>query len=221
MFKNVLIAEDHQSANISVRKILEDMEILNKEYAYHCDIALTKIRIKLRSGEPFELLITDLFFDDDGQHQEISGGEALIAAARELQPDLKVLVFSAENKPMAIEGLISKLNINGYVGKGRNDAEELKVAIDKIYKNQQHFPAHVRQGIKQKNTHEFSDTDIAIVRQLANGMRQKDIPTYLEKNNIKPFSLSSLEKRLNHIRSVLAFSNNEQLIVFCKDMGII
>jgi two-component system capsular synthesis response regulator RcsB len=43
----------------------------------------------------------------------------------------------------------------------------------------------------------------------------------LQENQIKPSGLSSLEKRLNHIREVLNFSNNEQLIAYCKDMGIV
>jgi len=220
MFKNVLIAEDHQSANISVRKILGDLNI-PADYAYHCDTALTKIRIRLRQDEPFDLLITDLFFDDDGQPQELSGGAALISAARQLQPGLKVLVFSSENKATVIEDLFGTLQIDGFVGKGRNDAEELRSAIDKIAKGQRHLPLRFRSAIKQKNAYEFSDLDIAIITQLAEGMLQKNIPAYLEQNNIGPFRLSSIEKRLKRIRDVLAFSKNEQLVAFCKDMGII
>jgi len=77
------------------------------------------------------------------------------------------------------------------------------------------------QLIKKKNTYEFTDFDITIVTLLAKGMRQKNIPAYLRQNKIRPSGLSSVEKHLNSMKEALNFSNNEQLIAFCKDMGII
>jgi hypothetical protein len=52
-------------------------------------------------------------------------------------------------------------------------------------------------------------------------MPQKDIPDYLQQHQIKPAGLSSIEKKLNHIREALNFTKNEQLVAFCKDKGII
>lgn len=221
MFENVLIAEDHESANISVRKTLEDLGVMNPQYAYYCDDALTRIRNGIRDGQPYELLITDLFFEEDDRPQQLADGAALIAAARQLQPGLKVLVFSAEHRAAVIEGLFSELGINGYVRKARRDAQELKAAIQDINKNKIHYPVHLRQTGEQKNAYEFTDFDITIIKLLAQGMLQKDIPVYLAKNEIRPSSLSSLEKRLNLIKEAYQFSTNEQLVAFCKDMGII
>lgn len=221
MFEKVLIAEDHESANISVRKTLEDFGITQYDYAYYCDDALNRIRNGLGDNSPYELLITDLFFEKDDREQQLTSGAALIAAARQLQPGLKILVFSAEHKEVVIKRLFDELGINGYVRKARRDAQELRSAIEAIYKNKQHYPIHLRQVIRQKNAHDFSEFDITIIRLLAQGMLQKDIPTYLTNNEIKPASLSSLEKRLNLIKEAFEFSNNEQLVAFCKDMGII
>jgi len=221
MFENVLIAEDHESASISVRKTLEDLDIRHCDYIYYCDDALSRIRNGLKAQRPFDLLITDLSFEEDDRKQQLTDGAALIAAARQLQPGLKVLVFSAEHRAAVIEGLFSGLDINGYVRKARRDAQELKSAIEAIYKNKKHYPVHLRQTIQQKNAYEFTDFDITIITLLSNGMHQKDIPAYLAKNEIKPSSLSSLEKRLNLIKEAYEFSKNEQLVAFCKDMGII
>jgi two-component system capsular synthesis response regulator RcsB len=52
-------------------------------------------------------------------------------------------------------------------------------------------------------------------------MLQKEIPAYLQENNIRPSGLSSIEKRLNLMKEVLDFSKNEQLVAYCKDFGII
>ena len=221
MFKSVLIAEDHESASISVRKTLAYLGVGHTDYVYYCDQALQRIRKNAQSHQPIEFLITDLYFEEDHNQQDISGGVQLIKTAKQAQPNLKVLVFSAEPKAAVIDMLFNELGINGYVRKARHDAQELKLAIDNIFRNKQHFPAHLRQTVKQKNAYQFSNFDITIISLLSNGMLQKDIPEYLQKNNIKPSGLSSLEKRLNHIKETLEFSKNEQLVAFCKDMGII
>ena len=49
----------------------------------------------------------------------------------------------------------------------------------------------------------------------------KDIPTYLKDNDIKPASLSSVEKRLTILKESLQLINNHQLISFFKDLGSI
>jgi two-component system capsular synthesis response regulator RcsB len=221
MFKKVLIAEDHESTNISVRKTLADLGIKNADYAYYCDDALVRIKKAVQNSKPYDLLITDLSFEEDHNIQQISGGAALIKAAKQLQPTLKSLVFSAENKPAFIESLFKDLKIDGYVRKARHDAQELKAAIIDISEDKKYVSVSLRQVLKEKNAHEFTNLDVNIISLLAQGVHQKNIPTYLQEKNIKPSGLSSIEKRLGLMKDVLGFSKNEQLIVFCKDMGII
>ncbi|HWK03617.1 MAG TPA: response regulator [Puia sp.] len=221
MIKKVLIAEDHESSNISVQKTLEEMGIDDPDYVYYCDDALVKIQKASEGGEPYDLLITDLYFDADHRTPKIAGGAALINVVRDVQPELRVLVFSAEGKIGVIETLYTMGNIDGYVRKGRNDAKELKVAIGKIAANERHFPQFYIQATRQENVHDFTAYDIKIISLMAAGMKQKDIPAYLKQHQFKPPGQSSMEKRLNHIREALSFSNNQQLVAYCKVMGIL
>jgi two-component system capsular synthesis response regulator RcsB len=221
MIKKVLIAEDHESVNISVQKTMEEFGIAETDYVYYCDDALTKIKRGLQIIQPYDLLITDLYFEEDSRVQKISGGIDLIPAVRAIQPDLKILVFSAENKPSAIEPLFEQLDIDGYVRKARNDSKELMLALETLNNNQRYFPRHLTQLIGHKNTYDFTEYDITIITLLAQGMRQNQIPAYLQENRIRPSGLSSIEKRLNTIKEALDFSKNEQLVAFCKDMGLI
>lgn len=221
MFKKVLIAEDHESANISVQKTLSDLGITHADYVYYCDHALTWIQKAIKNDDPYDLLITDLSFEEDQNQQKISGGTELIKAVKSVQPNLKVLVFSAENKPAVVDTLFKDLDINGYVRKARNDAQDLKRAIDSIYKGNRYVSIDLKQSIKEKNSYELTGFDITIVSLLARGMLQKDIPLYLQQHNIRPSGLSSVEKRFNLMKEVLGFSNNEQLIAYCKDMRFI
>lgn len=221
MFKRILIAEDHESANISVQKTLLDLGLSHADYVYYCDDALMRIRKGLKENQPYDLLITDLSFEEDHREQQISDGNQLILKAKAEQPSLKIIVFSGEDKAAIIDSLFKDYGINGYVRKARNDAKELKVAIENIYKNKIHLSPELRQTVKESNSHEFTQFDIHIISLLTNGIPQKDIPNHLTKNNIKPSSLSSVEKRLNLMKETLGFSKNEQLIAFCKDLGII
>jgi DNA-binding NarL/FixJ family response regulator len=221
MIKKVLIVEDHESSNISIQKTLEDLGIRDPAYVYYCDDALVRIKKGMEMGDPYDLLITDLYFDADHRSQVLGGGAALIDAVRAVQPELRVLVFSAETKVGVVEALYDLRNVDGYVRKGRNDAKELKAAVARISGNERYFPQWYLQATRQENVHDFTPYDITIISLMAQGMKQKDIPDYLEQNKIRPAGLSSIEKRLNEIRQALKFSNNQQLVAYCKDMGIV
>lgn len=221
MINKVLIAEDHESANISVQKTLEELKIAHTDYVYYCDDALIKIQKAKQTEDSYDLLITDLYFEKDHREQHLSNGTALIEAVRNVQPELKILVFSAESKPAIIDDLFHKQQIDGYVRKARGDAKELKTAIHCIAGNQRYLPRTFVQQTKQKNAHEFSEFDITILSLMIEGKRQQEISEHLKKNNMQPAGLSSIEKRLNLIKDALSFSTNEQLIAYCVKMGIV
>lgn len=221
MFDKIIIAEDHESLNISVQKIVNELRIPNYEYVYYCDDALARLKKAKQQEQPFQLLITDLYFDEDGTQQEITDGIGLVTAAKALQPNLKTLVFSAENRVGVIDGLFKLQGIDGFVKKARNDAKELQQAIEQIFAGETFLSPSVKQQLSHNNCHEFTEYDIRVISLMANGVLQKDIPLYLKQHQIKPAGLSTLEKRLNHIKEALSLSNNGQLVAFCKDLGII
>ncbi len=221
MFKKVLIAEDHETTNISVRRTLAELGITNARYVYYCDDALSSIRKAAQNDEPYDLLITDLAFEEDGYPQSLKGGEQLIRAVKAIQPTLKIIVFSAENRFPVVDKLFNTLPIDGYVAKARRDAQYLKQALQAVCQRKRYFPVGLKQSDKDMNAYEFSDFDLTIIALLSEGVLQKDIPLYLQEKGIKPSGLSSVEKRLNLMKEAFQFSKNEQLIAYCKDIGII
>ncbi|TDQ09460.1 response regulator [Pedobacter metabolipauper] len=221
MFKKVLIAEDQEMMSISVRKTIEELGITCTKYTYYCDDALMLITKSLNDDDPFDLLITDLSFEEDHRKQKINGGIELIQAVKAVHAHIKILVFSVENKAAAIDMLFKELGINGYVRKARHDAIALKAAIEAISNNRTYLSADLKQIVKQKNTYEFDALDITIISLLSQGVLQKNIPYHLQEKSIRPSGLSSVEKRLNQMKEALDFSKNEQLVAYCKDYGII
>jgi two-component system capsular synthesis response regulator RcsB len=215
MIDKVIIAEDQESANLSIQKILEEFHVGLPDYAFYCDDALSKIKMAKLKDEPYDLLITDLSFEADGTSQKITSGFDLIRAAREVQPDIMVLVFSGEQRPAVIDDLYKNYEIDAYVRKARQDIKELKSAFESLSKGQHYYPWPLAQLVKQSNTYEFTEFDISIIRLIVDGRSQKEIADILKR------SLSTVEKRLNRIRSEFGFSKNEQLAVFCRDAGLL
>jgi len=219
MFRKILIAEDHESANLSVQKTLEDYPAT--DFVYYCDDALDRIEKSVQLKNPYELLITDLSFEEDQNIQRIKSGFELIILAKSAAPNLAVIVFSAEKRAGIIDSLFKDYGIDAYIHKGRTDVKELKLAIDAIYNGKKYLSTDSQQSLKEINSFEFSSFDVKVISLLAEGILQKNIPIYLQQENISPSSLSSVEKRLNILKDQLQVNNNEQLVAFCKDLGII
>lgn len=221
MFEKVLVAEDHQMNSRAVAKMVIDLQIPVCHYVYYCDDGLTRIKKELATNEPYELLITDISFVEDHRTQKLKSGLDLIQEARKICPQLKVIIFSVEDRPALIQSYFKDLQINGFVHKGRLDAIELEEAVKKVAKGQNYISPTIKEKIKPSNSHKFTSYDLAVLYLLAEGTLLKEIPQKLEEMNISPSGMSTMEKRLNHIKTVLNFKKNEQLIAFCKDMGII
>jgi DNA-binding NarL/FixJ family response regulator len=222
MFQKVLIAEDHEGMNYSMQVTLENLGIKHdiKNYVFYCDDALSRIRKAQSENNPYELLITDLSFNEDFPKQQIKDGAQLIKAVKEVQPKIKVLVFSSEGRLSEAQNLFESLNIDGFVPKGRGDVKDLKSAIQVIFDNKKYVSPNLKKTINEK-VYNFEQLDIAILTLLAKGVSQKMMQEHLEDMDIKPNSLSSIEKQLKKMREALEFQNNPQLIAYCIDRKII
>ncbi len=221
MLKKILIVEDFQSTVLFLENLLSDLPLPYIQSSYYCDDALKKVQQAIDAHQEFDVMITDLSFVEDGLSQILKTGQDLIKAVRKIQPHLKIMVFSSEKKDGVITTLFDELKINAFVHKGRNDIAELKIALEKIELTEKYISPEIRTSFQKMNAYEFSNYDTTVISLLSKGFLQKDIPEILQEKKIKPNSLSSIEKRLNLIKSSLELSNNEQLVSFCKDLGII
>lgn len=221
MFRKVLTVEDHDHANLSVQHALKTLDIEDIKYVYYCDHAFSWINHAIRDGSPYDLLVTDLYFEEDGEPQQLQGGVELIRAVRDVQPDLKIIVFSTEGRPVIIADLFEKHGIQGYVRKARRDGQYFKQAIESVAMGRIYRSPDIEQLLRKDHVYEFGPLDIAIIELLAQGVLQKEIPDWLKQRNLSPSSLSSIEKKLAHMKEMLGFSKNEQLIAYCKDLGVI
>ncbi|MDO3641282.1 response regulator [Mucilaginibacter sp. L3T2-6] len=220
-FNRILIVEDQDMANLSLRITLEGLGMPLPVHRYHTSHAILLLKKALLEKEPFDLLVTDLYFEDEGTAKQSPDGIELIRQAKRVQPELKVLVFSTESKIAVIRRLYEESGIDGFVRKARGDAGELKNALEQLSGNRRYYPRDYRSLAAKGNQHDFTDRDKEIIRLLNEGFSQREIADWLELNGMPPFGLSSVEKRLKLMREAMNFSKNQQLIGFCKDLGMI
>ncbi|WPO78935.1 response regulator [Flavobacterium sp. KACC 22761] len=222
MFKKVIIAEDLDSISFGIEQVLKDLGIENFDYSKYCDDAYLKIRKAIQDNDPYDLLISDLSFKTDHREVKLSSGDELVQKTREIQPDIKILTYSVEDKSYRIKSLFENASINAFVLKGRNSIDELKKAIGIISASEDKFISpEIASVLQEKTNFEIDDIDIKILKYLTEGKSQDDIIEIFKNANIKPNSKSAIEKRLSKLKDFFKASNTVQLVYIAKDMGII
>lgn len=220
MFNKVIIAEDLDSINIAVVQALESLSIPEIQYAKYCDEAFLKIKKALAENQPFELLITDLSFKIDHRDYKLSTGEELIKEAKKLNPEIKIIAFSIEDKSYRIKSLFENLGINGYVIKGRNSIPELKKAVQWIFNEEKFLSPELNHILKDKTINEIDNYDLQLIKYLSIGIQQDDMEIKFKELGITPNSKSAIEKRINKLKIYFKANNTVHLIALAKDLGI-
>ncbi|MCL6296278.1 helix-turn-helix transcriptional regulator [Jejuia spongiicola] len=221
MFTKVLVSEDMDDINKGVYASLCELGIVEIHQVQYCDDAYLKIKKANLDEDPYQLLITDLSFASDHREQRFPSGEDLVKTLKEQHSNLKVIVYSVEDRLQKVRLLMNTYGVDAYVCKSRRGLTELSEAINAVFKNENYLSPQVKQALSNKADLEINDYDIELIKQLSNGLSQEDISNYLNNNNITPSSLSSVEKRLNKLRIQFKASNAIHLVAIVKDLGLI
>lgn len=221
MFKKVLLAEDIDSINAGVIQALNEIGVTQIDHVKYCDDAILRLRKAVLDNAPYDLFISDLSFEPDYREDKIKSGEEAITQARLLDTNIKILVYSVENKSFRIKSLFEKYSINGYVLKGRKSLDDLKVAIMQLYnKDGIYLSPSLQHILKEKTVRQIDDYDIKIIKQLAEGITQDDLEMRFKELGITPNSKSTIEKRISKLKDHFRANNTVHLISIAKDLGI-
>ena len=222
MFKKVLVVEDFDVINSGIKIALEEIKIKEVDYISYCDEAFLKLKKADLQEEPYDLVISDLSFESDGTPQQLKSGEQLIEKIRTEFPDLKIIVFSVEDKAYRIQYLYKTLKIQGYVWKNRNGLKELKKAIENAFMTKEFYISpDLNSAIHPKKTIEITGYDIHIIEQLSKGILQENLSELFKEQQINPSGKSSIEKRLKFLKEHFNANNPAHLVAIAKDFGLI
>jgi two-component system capsular synthesis response regulator RcsB len=222
MFKKVIVAEDFDSISIAVGQVLGELSVSEIHHAKYCDDAFLKIKKAIHNDAPYDLLVSDLSFKTDHRENKLNSGEELIAAVKKIQPDIKTIVFSIEDKSFRVKSLFKNLGINAYVSKGRDSIPELKRAIIEIFNtNSKILSNSLSHTLRDNPLIEIETYDIEILKLLSIGHTLDEISSEFKSINISPNGSSSLEKRISRLKIYFKANNNVHLIAIAKDLGLV
>lgn len=222
MFHKVLVAEDLDSISITVGQALKELSVSEIHHAKYCDDALLKVKKALKDNLPYDLLVSDLSFKTDHRETQLNSGDELIAAVKKLQPTIKTIVFSIEDKSFRIKSLFNDIGINAYVSKGRNSIPELKKAIQSVFNNNSKIISpELSHALRDKSLIEIETYDILLLKSLSRGLTLEDISLDFKNSDISPNGSSSLEKRISKLKIFFKANNNVHLIAIAKDLGLV
>lgn len=221
MFNKVLVAEDMDSINEGLSKTLNSLGVTNIHHAKYCDDALLKVKRAKLDKDPYDLLISDLSFVKDHREQKLSCGDDLVVAVKNELPKIKTIVYSIEDRKQRVQNLVNKVGVDAFVCKGRHGLTELKKAIGLVSNNESYISQDIAHALRNNEVLEINDYDISILTHLSKGYGQDEIATLFKGKDIKPFSLSTIEKRINKLKVYFKANNTIHLIALTKDIGLI
>jgi two-component system capsular synthesis response regulator RcsB len=222
MFTKVLIADDIDFNDVGAAQVLKELGVQEVQYTKYCDDAFLKLKRAALDQAPFDLLISDLSFKSDHQINQLNSGQELTQAVKALFPELKVIVFSIEDRSHRIKLLFDELKINGYVLKGRNTMYDLRIAVQKAFLNQpNNVSAELWSLMQEKPPTEIDAYDILLMKKLSLGVSQEQMEQVLRLEGVTPNSKSTIEKHLNKLKIYFQANNTVHLVAIAKDLGII
>lgn len=221
MFKKILVAEDIDSISLGIKSLQEDFNTTEFVFSKYCEDAFLKIRKALIDNAPFDLLITDLSFKYSNVDTQLTDGVKLIEAVREAGIPIAVVVYSIEERGHRVRHLFNKLEIDGFVSKGRNSIAELQRGIKKVYENEKYISPDIAHLKSSSELTEIDNHDLEILQLLSEGLKQPEIEKDLQKKGKKASSISSVEKRIIKMKALLDAKNTTHLVSIAKDMGLL
>lgn len=185
---NFIVADDHsivrQGMSFILKDIFKESEVLQTD-------SFSEI-IKTISKRAIDLLVLDVNFPEGSSFE-------LLPTIKMLQPDIKILIFSAFDEDIYAIRFINA-GANGYLNKLSSE-QEIRNAIQSVITTGKYVSEHIQNKIldtfilnKPKNPlEELSNREIEIARLLVDGNSNTDIANLL---NLKKTTVSTYKNRI-------------------------
>ena len=218
----ILIADDHQLVIQGIVCSLKEVGDFDVVATNNCDDAFQLIKSN-QNTNPFQLLFTDLSFDNSTEDTNLDGGEELIKAIRNNEFDIKIAVITGHTETNRVYNVISNLNPNAYLLKSKCDATEIGFAVQKMLANDYYYTHEIHQKIMKRNIIQIQMDDVAIqiLKEFPNHPKLANLEGVITKGDGSFLKLRSIETKLGSLRADLNANNNTDLVLKAKELGII
>ena len=215
----ILIVDDHQLVILYSLTKIGNFDVITTNT---CDDALELI-LKHQNNHPFQIVLTDLSFDNGTKATKLNGGEALIKAIKNQNIAIKIGVITGHVETNRIYNVIQNLNPDAYLIKSKCGVTELGFAFEKMRANDFYYSHEVHQKIMSRNILQIQMDEVAIqvLKELPNHTKISNLEGVILKNDGSVIKLRSIETKLSNLRADLNANNNTDLILKAKELGII
>lgn len=218
----ILLVDDHQLILEGILSYLKDIDGLEIETANSCDEAFSKIKTSIHTN-PFQIVFTDLSFDNQTQNVVLDGGESLIKAIQKEEIPIKVGVITGHSETNRVFNVIHNLNPSAYILKGKCNTDELTFAIQKMLKDEVYYTHEIHQKLLKRALIEIQMDDVAvqILKELPKHAKIANLEGLIKKSDGSELKVRSIESKLSKLRTDLQANNNTDLVLKAKELGII
>ena len=218
----ILVADDHQLVIQGILCSLKEVGDFDVVTTNTCDEAFQLIKSNQKSN-PFQILFTDLSFDNTTEDSLIDDGEELIKAIKNNEFNIKIAVITGHAETNRVYNVISNLNPDAYLLKSKCDATEIGFAVKKMLQNEFYYTHEIHQKIMRRNIIQIQMDDIAIqiLKELPNHAKISNLEGVITKADGSLIKLRSIETKLANLRTDLNANNNTDLVLKAKELGII
>lgn len=214
---HILLVEDHDLISLSVQMILKETykELLNFKIVTNADAALDYLK-----NNSVDILLLDLILNSKNTRILKSGDELL----REIYPwhhKPKTIILSKIDSLDVLNYTIEQLGADAYIFKSKSSLQEIIPAIKTVLENKHYYSPKIKKILNyQFGLLDLDTTDRILLKELGNGLSQKQIVTSLENRKIY-ISLSAVEKRVRKLKIKFDAHTTAHLIAIAIRKGII
>ncbi|WP_395056156.1 response regulator [Flavobacterium sp.] len=214
----ILLVDDHVMITDFYKMALADLEIKTKistanslETAYNFIFTQTKT-------QSIDIIILDLSMPAYSE-ENINSGEDLAKLIRIKYPEIKIIIVTGYCETIRLYNIRQNIYPEGILEKCDIDYDIFISAFNKIINGEIYRSETVKKNISDKLNDDIylDNTNRQIVKLISQGIKTKNIPTYL------PITLSGIKKRKLKIKQLLKidFGSDEDIIRECKIRGFI
>jgi DNA-binding NarL/FixJ family response regulator len=218
----ILVVDDHQLMVDGIVMALAQFPNYNVTSFNTCDDAFHEL-LEALDTNPYDVLFTDLSFENITEDSEIDGGESLIRKIKDDGIPVKIGVITGHTETNRVFNVIRNLNPDAYILKNQCTAEELNFAIRKMMSGDRFFTHEIHNKILKRNVIQIQMDEVAIqiLKQLPKQTKIINLEGMIKKSDGKFMKIRAIENKLANLRIDLGAKNNTDLVLKAKELGII
>jgi len=218
----ILLVDDHQLIIEGILSYLKNIDNLEVITTNSPDEAFSLLKNSLHNT-PFQILFTDLSFDNTTADSVITGGEDLIKTIKKEKIAIKIGVLTGHFETNRVYNVIHNLHPDAYILKGKCSTNELEYAINTMLKNETFYTHEIHQKLLKRAMIEIQMDEVAIqiLKELPKHPKISNLEGVIAKQDGKLMKIRSIENKLAKLRVDLNANNNTDLVLKAKELGIL